>query len=117
MAKYEKKLPMDLDCGIKIAMDVIGGKWKSCLIYDLRNGPLRPSLLLKNYPEANTRVINQQLRELCEYGVVEKTNFEKWILHHYKSVLSLDDERRVSHYVVRIVHMQAKPIELIRLKF
>ena len=81
MAKYEKKLPMDLDCGIKIAMDVIGGKWKSCLIYDLRNGSLRPSVLLKNYPEANNRVINQQLRELCEYGVVEKTIFAELPRH------------------------------------
>lgn len=70
---YEKKIPFDLKCGIKIAMDVIGGKWKSCLIFDLSKGPMRPSELMKYYPEANTRVINSQLKELLEYGVIKKT--------------------------------------------
>ena len=44
---YEKKIPLDINCGIKIAMAVIGDKWKSCIIYDLRNGPMRPSELFK----------------------------------------------------------------------
>ena len=44
---YEKKIPLDINCGIKIAMAVIGGKWKSCIIYDLQNGPMRPSELFK----------------------------------------------------------------------
>jgi len=26
---YRKKIPFDIDCGVKIAMEVIGGKWKS----------------------------------------------------------------------------------------
>lgn len=60
---YEKKIPFDLSCGIKIAMEVIGGKWKSCIIYDLRHGPMRPSELMKFYPEANTRVINNTLKD------------------------------------------------------
>lgn len=25
---YRKKIPFDIDCGVKIAMEVIGGKWK-----------------------------------------------------------------------------------------
>lgn len=69
---YEKKIPLDINCGIKIAMEVIGGKWKSCIIYDLRNGPMRPSELFKLYPEANMRVMNQQMKELMDYKVVQK---------------------------------------------
>ena len=69
---YEKKIPFDINCGIKIAMEVIGGKWKSCIIYDLRNGPMRPRELFKLYPEANTRVMNQQMKELMDYKVVQK---------------------------------------------
>lgn len=69
---YEKKIPFDINCGIKIAMEVIGGKWKSSIIYDLRNGPMRPSELFKLYPEANTRVMNQQMKELMDYKVVQK---------------------------------------------
>ena len=26
---YRKKIPFDIDCGVKIAMEVIGGKWKT----------------------------------------------------------------------------------------
>ncbi|MDC2585265.1 transcriptional regulator, partial [Bacteroides ovatus] len=31
---YKKKIPFDIDCGIKITMEVIGGKWKSCIIQE-----------------------------------------------------------------------------------
>lgn len=42
---YEKKMPFDIECGIKIAMEVIGGKWKSCIIQELNKGAKRPSEL------------------------------------------------------------------------
>ena len=86
---YEKKIPFDLSCGIKIAMEVIGGKWKSCIIYDLRNGPMRPSILMKNYPEANTRVINNTLKELIEYGVIKKTIFPELPPHSEYSLTEI----------------------------
>lgn len=69
---YERKIPLDLTCGIKIAMEAIGGKWKSCIVFDLRNGAKRPSELFKYYPDANPRVISQQLKELCYFGIIEK---------------------------------------------
>ena len=50
---YEKKIPFDIDCGIKIAMEVIGGKWKSCIILELDNGPKRPSELHRLFADAN----------------------------------------------------------------
>ncbi|MFR0893400.1 MAG: winged helix-turn-helix transcriptional regulator [Alistipes onderdonkii] len=65
---YEKKIPFDIDCGIKIAMEVIGGKWKSCIILELDNGPKRPSELHRLFADANARVIDQQLKELENTG-------------------------------------------------
>lgn len=70
---YEKKIPFDIDCGIRIAMEVIGGKWKSCIIHELKDGCLRPSEIHKMFPEANPRVINKQLKELEMYGIIMKT--------------------------------------------
>lgn len=29
---YKRKLPLDLSCGIRITMSVIGSKWKPCII-------------------------------------------------------------------------------------
>lgn len=72
---YEKKLPFDMNCGIRIAMEVIGGKWKCCIIFELYDGPKRPSELHRLFPEANARVINQQLKELEECGIIVKKIF------------------------------------------
>ena len=69
---YERKIPFDIDCGIKIAMEVMGGTWKSCIIIELDKGAKRPSELHRLFPDANPRVINQQLKELEKYGIIEK---------------------------------------------
>ena len=77
---YKKKIPFDIDCGIKITMEVIGGKWKSCIIQELSGGAKRPSELHRLFEEASPRVINQQLKELeifselpphSEYSITE----------------------------------------------
>ena len=70
---YKKKIPFDIECGIKITMEVMGGKWKSCIIQELNNGPKRPSELHRYFEEASPRVINQQLKELEYHGVIGKT--------------------------------------------
>lgn len=70
---YEKKIPFDIDCGIRITMEVIGGKWKSCIIHELKGGCLRPNEIHKMFPEANPRVINKQLKELEMCGIIKKT--------------------------------------------
>lgn len=72
---YERKIPLDLSCGIRLTMSLIGAKWKPCLIDMLRDGALRPSEIHKNMPEATPRVLNQQLKELEEHGIVRKVIF------------------------------------------
>ena len=69
---YRKKIPFDIDCGVKIAMEVIGGKWKSCIIQELDKGPKRPSELHRYFDDASPRVINQQLKELEIHGMIQK---------------------------------------------
>ncbi len=54
-------------------MSLIDSKWKSCIIDELRHGPMRPSELHKALPEATPRVLDLQLKELVEDGLVEKT--------------------------------------------
>ena len=72
---YKKKIPLDLDCGVRIAIEVMGGKWKSCILYRLEEGNKRPSELHRLFKDANPRVINQQLKELEKYGMIRKTIF------------------------------------------
>ena len=69
---YQRKLPLDLSCRIRITMGIIGAKWKPCLIDAVRERPKRPSELHREIPEAIPRVLDQQLKELEEHGIVEK---------------------------------------------
>ncbi len=73
---YEKKIPVDLDCPLRLTMSLIESKWKSCILDELRSGsPLRPSELHKCLPEAAPRVLDIQLKEMVEDGLVAKTIF------------------------------------------
>ncbi|MDE6715523.1 MAG: helix-turn-helix transcriptional regulator [Muribaculaceae bacterium] len=57
-------------------MSLIESKWKSCILDELRSGTgMRPSELHKCLPEAAPRVLDIQLKELVEDGLVEKTIF------------------------------------------
>ncbi len=69
---YERKIPKDLTCGMGMTMEIIGGKWKPCLIFNINRGYRRPSQLQRLNPNATCRVLNQQLKELEEHGVVRR---------------------------------------------
>ena len=72
---YERKIPVDLDCPLRLTMSLIDSKWKSCILDELRHRPLRPSELHKLFPEATHRVLYIKLKELVEDGLVSKTIF------------------------------------------
>ena len=54
-------------------MSLINSKWKSCILDELRHRALRPSELHRIFPEATPRVLDLQLKELVEDGLVRKT--------------------------------------------
>ncbi|MGI6223961.1 MAG: winged helix-turn-helix transcriptional regulator [Prevotella sp.] len=70
--KYTRKIPVDLSCPLRLTISLIGPKWKSCILDELRHGNKRPSELHKLLPEATPRVLDMQLRELVDDGLVEK---------------------------------------------
>ena len=70
---YERKIPVDLSCPLRLTMSLIDSKWKSCILDELRNASMRPSELHKALPEATPRVLDLQLKELVDDGLVAKT--------------------------------------------
>lgn len=72
---YERKIPVDLDCPLRLTMSLIDSKWKSCILDELRNKSMRPCELHRALPEATPRVLDLQLKEMVEDGLVEKTIF------------------------------------------
>lgn len=69
---YKRKIPIDFSCPLRLTLSFLGPKWKSCILDELRNGPLRPSEVHKALPEATPRVLNMQLKELEEDGFLRK---------------------------------------------
>lgn len=69
---YEKKMDEELDCGIRVAFKIFGGKWKLCIIDAISKGIVRPIDIYKSIPNATLRVIEIQLAELLYFEVVEK---------------------------------------------
>lgn len=69
---YERKIPIDLDCPLRLTMSLIDSKWKSCILDELRHGPLRPSELHRALPEATPRVLDLHLKALTDDGLVKK---------------------------------------------
>ena len=75
---YEKKIPVDLDCPLRLTMSLIESKWKSCILDELRSGePQRPCEIHRCLPEAAPRVLDIQLKEMVEDGLVEKTIYHE----------------------------------------
>lgn len=69
---YEKKIPKDFSCGMAVMMEIIGGKWKSYLIFLISQGIRRPSDMQRAVSTATRRVLNLQLRELEFHGIVKR---------------------------------------------
>lgn len=70
---YTRKIADDPDCGLYLAMRVLGGKWKCCILDAIRRGMTRPSEITRSISEASPRVIEMQLAELLYFGMIEKS--------------------------------------------
>lgn len=54
-------------------MGVIGGKWKTVILYHLKDGTLRYNQLRKAMPTVTERTLSIQLKKLEEDGIVKRT--------------------------------------------
>jgi DNA-binding HxlR family transcriptional regulator len=60
-------------CPVEAAVAVIGGKWKTLILWKLRDAPLRFSELQERLPIVTPRMLTKALRELAEDGIVGRT--------------------------------------------
>lgn len=62
------------ECVVDAALDVIGGKWKGMIVYQLLDaGPLRFNALRREVGDITPRMLTRQLRELEDDGLVSRT--------------------------------------------
>lgn len=74
---YKRKLPVKLECGLHIFMEVLNGKWKINLIWCIHSGINRPGELQRQLPKASRRLLDTQLKQLTDHGIITKTVFDQ----------------------------------------
>lgn len=72
---YQKKTPVQLDCGLHFFKELLNGKWKLMLVYYISKNLKRPSELQRKIPNADRRVMDKQLQELVMHGFINKKTF------------------------------------------
>ena len=68
----ERKIPLNLNCGLDLVGEVLYGKWKIRLLWFIDQGQKRPSELQRKIPDASRRVLNIQLKELEDHELISK---------------------------------------------
>ena len=81
MIDQEQKLHLfsgkEYPCCASLTMGVIGGKWKTVIIFHLMNGTLRYNELRKAMPTVTERTLSLQLKKLEEDGIVNRKVYTK----------------------------------------
>jgi DNA-binding HxlR family transcriptional regulator len=71
MAKVVKR--KSFSCSVEVTIGVIGGKWKSVILYHLiRGGVMRFGEIRRILPKATAQMLTAQLRELEADGVINR---------------------------------------------
>jgi DNA-binding HxlR family transcriptional regulator len=60
-------------CPIEELMDMLGGRWKVFILWELIKGPRRSGELRKSIPPITQKVFVEQIRDLEDCGLVKRT--------------------------------------------
>lgn len=96
-------------CPLELTHDIIRGKWKPIIIWQLRKGAASLSTLQNDIVGIGQKMLLQHLGELQDFGMIQKEQFEGYPL---KVEYSLTEKGRRMLNV--IVTMQEIGIELMK---
>lgn len=71
------RLEEQYGCPVEVTTDVIGGKWKSTIVWWLRQSAKRPSELMQLIPGISQKVLTRQLRELEADGLIDRQVYQE----------------------------------------
>ncbi|MEG1905647.1 MAG: helix-turn-helix domain-containing protein [Bacteroidales bacterium] len=60
-------------CSLELAMELIGGKWKTMMIFHLKDGAMRSGDLQRSLKGIANKMFTQTARELESSGLIERT--------------------------------------------
>ena len=71
----EEIIKVTARCPIRTTLELVGGKWKLLIVYQLVKEPLRLSALKRQIPDISEKMLIQTLKSLVESKLVERKNF------------------------------------------
>lgn len=75
------KIRNDYTCPLEIVHDIMKGKWKTIILYQLKDAPKSLSQLEREIAGISQKMLLEQLGELIQFGLVTKKEFEGYPLH------------------------------------
>lgn len=60
------------NCPMEMTIELIGGKWKALLLWNLSDGSLRFHELQKRFPGLTQKMLTQQLRDMEQNGLINR---------------------------------------------
>ena len=74
------KLRNEYNCPLELTHDIIRGKWKPIILWQLGKGPISLAELQRNIKGIGQKMLLQHLNELQVFGMVSKNQFEGYPL-------------------------------------
>lgn len=74
------KIREEYTCPLEIVHDIIRGKWKTIILWQLGYGRTSLSKLQQDIEGISQKMLLEQLKELMEFGLVAKESFEGYPL-------------------------------------
>lgn len=62
-------------CPIRTTLELVGGKWKLLILFQLREGELRLSALRQQIPDISEKMLIQELKHLVQSDLVWRKNY------------------------------------------
>ncbi len=75
------KIREEYTCPLEIVHDLMKGKWKTIIVFQLKNGNTSLSELERAIEGISQKMLLQHLQELRDWGMVDKINSQGYPLH------------------------------------
>lgn len=75
------KIRTDYTCPLEIVHDFVKGKWKTIILFQMKDGAKSLSELQRGIEGISQKMLLEQLNELIQFGLVKKKKFEGYPLH------------------------------------
>lgn len=75
MTALRKRIAPEPPAVARMVEDIVGCKWSLCVLDLVSRGVSRPGAMQKSIAGLTTKVLNERLRKLVRFGILERTVF------------------------------------------